>query len=325
RGLRIQNIVNELSGEKIDVVEWNETVGSYISNALSPAKVQAVLLDDDGAIKTATVVVPDRQLSLAIGKEGQNARLAAKLTGWRIDIKSDSESREEGLDQVIADRAQAAAIKATEDLLAKAERILRSEDDGVEDRLLQAAQALRDGDPMAVEAPEILSGDFKSFEELLAEVADREEGPGIGDATFETEELQGAQQSAAPEWPDLPEEEPALPSEAAFSEEEVAVEPSPLADVSMTTQEELPEVITADMLRARMAERKKFNFADEDFEVPAELLAGYDEEELDEEDLMEEVGKGKTKGKAKGKAKTKAKPQKGKSSKRRWDGGDEEF
>ncbi|MCB0056374.1 MAG: hypothetical protein KDE45_05085, partial [Caldilineaceae bacterium] len=317
--------VNELSGEKIDVVEWNETVGSYISNALSPAKVQAVLLDDDGAIKTATVVVPDRQLSLAIGKEGQNARLAAKLTGWRIDIKSDSESREEGLDQVIADRAQAAAIKATEDLLAKAERILRSEDDGVEDRLLQAAQALRDGDPMAVEAPEILSGDFKSFEELLAEVADREEGPGIGDATFETEELQGAQQSAAPEWPDLPEEEPALPSEAAFSEEEVAVEPSPLADVSMTTQEELPEVITADMLRARMAERKKFNFADEDFEVPAELLAGYDEEELDEEDLMEEVGKGKTKGKAKGKAKTKAKPQKGKSSKRRWDGGDEEF
>ncbi|MCB0026142.1 MAG: transcription termination factor NusA [Caldilinea sp.] len=325
RGLRIQNIVNELSGEKIDVVEWNETVGSYISNALSPAKVQAVLLDDDGAIKTATVVVPDRQLSLAIGKEGQNARLAAKLTGWRIDIKSDSESREEGLDQVIADRAQAAAIKATEDLLAKAERILRSEDDGVEDRLLQAAQALRDGDPMAVEAPEILSGDFKSFEELLAEVADREEGPGIGDATFETEELQGAQQSAAPEWPDLPEEEPALPSEAAFSEEEVAVEPSPLADVSMTTQEELPEVITADMLRARMAERKKFNFADEDFEVPAELLAGYDEEELDEEDLMEEVGKGKTKGKAKTKAKGKAKPQKGKSSKRRWDGGDEEF
>ncbi len=324
RGLRIQNIVNELSGEKIDVVEWNETVNSYISNALSPAKVQAVLLDDDGAIKTATVVVPDRQLSLAIGKEGQNARLAAKLTGWRIDIKSDTEAREEGLDQVIADRAQAAAIKATEDLLAKAERILRSEDEGVEDRLLQAAQALRDGDPLAAEAPEILSGDFKSFEELLAEVAEREEAQSFGDATFETEELQGAQQSSAPEWPDLPEEAPSPLTEAAFSEEEATVESESTAELGMTTQDELPEVITADMLRARMAERKKFSFADEDFEVPAELLVGYEEEDIEEEDLMEEVGKGKAKGKAKTKAKTK--PQKGKSAgKRRWAEDGDEF
>ncbi|NJN83683.1 MAG: transcription termination/antitermination protein NusA, partial [Caldilineaceae bacterium] len=88
RGMRIQNIVNELAGEKIDVVEWSTDLPTYISNALSPAKVNSVLLDDSGSIKTAIVVVPDRQLSLAIGKEGQNARLAAKLTGWRIDIKS---------------------------------------------------------------------------------------------------------------------------------------------------------------------------------------------------------------------------------------------
>lgn len=91
-----------------------------------------------------------------------------------------------------------------------------------------------------------------------------------------------APSSRPPEWLICPRKSWHCRPEAAFSEEEVAVEPSPLADVSMTTQEELPEVITADMLRARMAERKKFNFADEDFEVPAELLAGYDEEELDE-------------------------------------------
>jgi N utilization substance protein A len=87
RGVRIQNIVNELGGEKIDVVEWSEDPARYVSNALSPAQVTEVLPNEEE--KTATVIVPERQLSLAIGKEGQNARLAAKLTGWRIDIKSD--------------------------------------------------------------------------------------------------------------------------------------------------------------------------------------------------------------------------------------------
>ncbi|MFQ5924659.1 MAG: transcription termination factor NusA [Dehalococcoidia bacterium] len=86
RGIRIQNIVNELNGEKIDIVEWHPDPTTFIANALSPAQV--VNVEVDGEEKTATVVVPDRQLSLAIGKEGQNARLAAKLTGWRIDIKS---------------------------------------------------------------------------------------------------------------------------------------------------------------------------------------------------------------------------------------------
>lgn len=87
RGVRIQNIVNELGGEKIDVVQWDEDPAKYVANALSPAQVTGVTIDD--ASRTAKVVVPERQLSLAIGKEGQNARLAAKLTGWRIDIKSD--------------------------------------------------------------------------------------------------------------------------------------------------------------------------------------------------------------------------------------------
>lgn len=89
RGVRVQNIVEELNGEKIDIIKWDEDPREFIANALSPSKVTQVIVDEDA--KSATVVVPDYQLSLAIGKEGQNARLAAKLTGWKIDIKSESQ------------------------------------------------------------------------------------------------------------------------------------------------------------------------------------------------------------------------------------------
>jgi transcription antitermination factor NusA-like protein len=90
RGVRIQNIVNELQGEKIDVLEWDKEVGRFIANSLNPAQVLRVELDP--TTKEAIAIVPDRQLSLAIGKEGQNARLAAKLTGWNVDIKSSTEA-----------------------------------------------------------------------------------------------------------------------------------------------------------------------------------------------------------------------------------------
>ena len=88
RGIRIQNIVNELNGERIDVVEWDRDPAKFVANALSPAQVIHVTISDDD--NTASVAVPEKQLSLAIGKEGQNARLAAKLTGWRIDIKPEA-------------------------------------------------------------------------------------------------------------------------------------------------------------------------------------------------------------------------------------------
>ena len=88
RGIRIQNIVNELGGERIDVVLWNPSASRFVAHAISPAQVVHVRIDTE--TNTAEVVVPDKQLSLAIGKEGQNARLAAKLTGWRIDIKNES-------------------------------------------------------------------------------------------------------------------------------------------------------------------------------------------------------------------------------------------
>jgi N utilization substance protein A len=95
RGIRIQNVVNELGGERIDVIQWDPDPAKLVANALSPAQVVSVSVSQDD--NTASVVVPDRQLSLAIGKEGQNARLAAKLTGWRIDIRSQTAAEQERL------------------------------------------------------------------------------------------------------------------------------------------------------------------------------------------------------------------------------------
>ena len=94
KGTRVQSIIRELRGEKIDIVEWSEDPIVFVTNAISPAKVQRVSIVDD-AEKVMEVVVEDKQLSLAIGKKGQNVRLAAKLTGWKIDIKSEEEKRRE--------------------------------------------------------------------------------------------------------------------------------------------------------------------------------------------------------------------------------------
>ncbi len=92
-GQRVRNVMNELAGEKIDIIDWSEDPATFVGNALSPSKVVSVTVLDPVA-RVARVVVPDFQLSLAIGKEGQNARLAARLTGWKIDIRSDADPRE---------------------------------------------------------------------------------------------------------------------------------------------------------------------------------------------------------------------------------------
>jgi transcription antitermination factor NusA-like protein len=94
KGTRVQSIIRELRGEKIDIVEWSEDPIMFVTNAISPAKVQRVSIVDD-AERVMEVIVEDKQLSLAIGKKGQNVRLAAKLTGWKIDIKSEEEKRRE--------------------------------------------------------------------------------------------------------------------------------------------------------------------------------------------------------------------------------------
>ena len=315
RGLRIQNIVNELNGEKIDVVEWKIGLNEYIANALSPAKVSNVLLDDSSSIKTAVVIVPDRQLSLAIGKEGQNARLAAKLTGWRIDIKSESEAAEEGLDRL----AQAQLLSmptgtTTDDLFSKVERILRDEGDGEteigEDRLSIAARALEAAQEDDFDVLPVEGG--PSLEDALAmlEASDRLAEP-RGDIaelpTFDNlmempslpdEELELTLESEEPEAEAELDAEPEATIEAeaaAVIAEEIEEEAEEEGD-GFTSGEDLPEVITADMLRERMAQRGAINFNDADFEIPAELLVGL-EEFLDEEEPEEWEEKPVKKGK----------------------------
>jgi N utilization substance protein A len=147
RGVRIQSIVNELNGEKIDVVQWSPDVASFIANGLSPAKVLNVILQDDNDGRTAAVVVPDKQLSLAIGKEGQNARLAAKLTGWRIDIKSATEAAEEALRKAFEQEPVRQATDQARDILSIAEEILKEKEgaalsDGELQALSQAIQVV---------------------------------------------------------------------------------------------------------------------------------------------------------------------------------------
>jgi len=131
RGVRIQAIVRELHDEKIDVIEWSPDAAVYISKAISPARVSGVYLNP--AIyehKTATVVVPEDQLSLAIGREGQNARLAAKLTGWRIDIMSVSEAAAKALVKLREDKSLAGLAKQEADTMARVEELLQMKSDG---------------------------------------------------------------------------------------------------------------------------------------------------------------------------------------------------
>lgn len=297
RGLRIQNIVNELSGEKIDVVEWHPELPKYIANALSPAKVNNVILEEKGNVKTAIVIVPDRQLSLAIGKEGQNARLAAKLTGWRIDIKSESEAIEEGLDRLAQAQLQATmSMSSTEDLLTVAERLLQGDDAvglpiGAEDKLSEAARAL---EKMAEQEATLPPVEMPSLDDALAKLQEQD--------IFEA-------RTTIPELPDIMDipEMPSLPDEEEYmirTETEVAE--------SKTDDEELPDVITADMLRAAMSQRKKLDVEDEDFEVPAELLVGLEEEaEKDADEEIEEL-----EASTKGKKKKKSSKKKGKRKRR---------
>ena len=128
RGVRIQAIVKELHDEKIDIIEWNSDPVIYISKAISPAKVSGVYLNE--LEKTATVVVQEDQLSLAIGRDGQNARLAAKLTGWRIDIKSLTEAATDAIVKVQSDPAMQKIAEAEHDHIPAIEEILAKKSAG---------------------------------------------------------------------------------------------------------------------------------------------------------------------------------------------------
>jgi N utilization substance protein A len=158
KGTRVQAIIRELRGEKIDIVEWSDDASMFVTNAISPARVQRVSVVDD-AERVVEVVVEDRQLSLAIGKKGQNVRLAAKLTGWKIDIKSEEEKRREveaqldgleaepaplsipGLDEAMVDKLNAAGIETVERMISAS----ASELSAVLEISEGAAEALRQG------------------------------------------------------------------------------------------------------------------------------------------------------------------------------------
>jgi N utilization substance protein A len=138
KGSRVRMVVNELRGEKIDVVPWSDEAATFVANALQPAKVKEVTVDPE--TQTALVIVPDYQLSLAIGREGQNARLAARLTGWRIDIKSETQASEPAAPRVppAAPAVEAAAPAAVE---------TPAETEAAEGSVAEAA-----GEPAVVEA-----------------------------------------------------------------------------------------------------------------------------------------------------------------------------
>jgi N utilization substance protein A len=181
KGTRVQSIIRELRGEKIDIVEYSDDPIAFVTNALSPAKAQRVSIVDDGE-RVMEVVVEDKQLSLAIGKKGQNVRLAAKLTGWRIDIKSEEEKRREV-------EAQFGELEIPGEPSAEAA------EGGAE-----AAKADADSEPSADETPlpytlagigdktvrKLVEGGFATLEALSAATAEQLSGiPGIGGKTAE--------------------------------------------------------------------------------------------------------------------------------------------
>jgi len=180
RGIRIQNVVNELGGEKIDVVSWHEDPKANISDALSPAQVLRVELDPDDEV--AVVVVPDRQLSLAIGKEGQNVRLAAKLTGWRIDIKSASQAEEE---RQAARKPAAAAKTADADA---AEVAAEAPETVVEVEVEAETEAVPVAEAAPVSSEALAAADDLELERLLQGEAAQAETEAAADAEEEEEE-----------------------------------------------------------------------------------------------------------------------------------------
>jgi N utilization substance protein A len=242
RGVRIQSIVNELNGEKIDVVQWSPDVATFIANGLSPAKVLNVILQDDNDGRTAAVVVPDKQLSLAIGKEGQNARLAAKLTGWRIDIKSATEAAEEALRKAFEQEPVRQATDQSRDILSIAEEILK-EKEGValSDGELQAlSQAIQ-----VVDQAEAVLEMERASAQAQAETETAELEPTLTetetvDLLAKAEALLAAKDKVLEEAEVEPE---GVVAEEALAEEEAVVE-------TPTTEVAPPEVVEAEPIEA---------------------------------------------------------------------------
>jgi N utilization substance protein A len=239
RGVRIQNIVNELHGEKIDVVEWSKDPASFVINALSPSQVMRVQLDSEHQF--AVAVVPDRQLSLAIGKEGQNARLAARLTGWKVDIKSNIE-----YDAEVAERAKLKAEMVEEPEEVSAE-VAQLEEELVEE-LVEAVAEQPDAGPEVDFVEETVT----ELEPVVAQV-DEAEVDGIVDEVPVAEiEVEAVVEEAEAEAPS--EEEDIVPEPVLEAVETEDVVPETVEDGQFepdwAQEAEEPEPVAPGMDRA---------------------------------------------------------------------------
>jgi N utilization substance protein A len=180
KGTRVQSIIRELRGEKIDIVEWSEDAVAFVTNALSPAKTQRVQIVDDRE-RVMEVIVEDKQLSLAIGKKGQNVRLAAKLTGWRIDIKSEEEKRREVEAQF--EGLEAAASDANAEANAEAEAVVASDGETPTDEAPAPYALAGIGDKTI---RKLVDAGFGSVEAVAAaSVEQLSDVPGVGGKTAE--------------------------------------------------------------------------------------------------------------------------------------------
>lgn len=255
RGVRIQSVVSELNGEKIDVIEWSPDPKEFISKSLSPARPLGVELSQDREMgRTATVIVLDKQLSLAIGREGQNARLAAKLTGWRIDIINATEAAERALRRAEEEAARAAArAEIGEEMplekLGLSKRALRSLSETGITELGQLLDKMEEGEQTLLD---IKGFGLKSLQKLKQILEEREVLAILGREK------------------EIPEEviEPELEEEAPTPVEEVAVVPAEVVEEAM------PEPSTEEML-----EEAKPGEAEETESAEPEMIPAEEEEE----------------------------------------------
>ncbi|MGH2997478.1 MAG: transcription termination factor NusA, partial [Gaiellaceae bacterium] len=222
-------VVSELRGEKIDIIPFNEEPARFVAKALSPARVREVLVDDDA--KQATVIVPDDQLSLAIGKEGQNARLAARLTGWRVDIRSETEFAKEEAEMGFEEEEQQGRCAA---ILSSGRRCPNAALPGSRYCGLPAHQELEGtgSDHVGGEPP----AEEPAAEEPAAEAPAAEEPPASEQVTPPEEEAE----APAAEAPAEPAEPEAVEVEAEV-EPEAEAEPEPEPEEAIAEPEATPE------------------------------------------------------------------------------------
>ena len=255
RGVRIQNIVNELQGEKIDVLEWNRDISRFIANGLNPAQVLRVELDPD--TQTAIAVVPDRQLSLAIGKEGQNARLAAKLTGWSVDIKSSTEAEALALERarIAAEEAALAAEAARQEALASVAGATAEEAPPVEPELAVASAEVQSV-VEAGAAPEVVEPE--PIVEPATEVEPVEEP--VDEAALAAAKAEREREEAEI-MAQLEREEAEFLAELEAEEQQPEAEPT--SDVEATSLRDLPEHVWAIPTGAGQSEPSQIRFAED--------------------------------------------------------------